>query len=220
MSNREIIYISKGHPVNKTFEGNEYHSGIWKNLSDQLDVGFLSISGDSVANHVNHGGKERVVCYYPYEHYTYWKEEFGQTLTTSAFGENITGLNMKEDEVCVGDIFQVGEAILQVSQGRFPCVTINKRNNNPLLLKRIIETGYTGYFFRVLKEGRIKLNSEIKQLSAHPMGITVSEIHHLYFHKQSVTLGEIDRVLNLEALAEQWKKLLIGKKSQLNVGEG
>jgi MOSC domain-containing protein YiiM len=212
VTNREIIYISKGKPINKIYEGKEYQSGIWKKKTDILDIGFETISEDSVANHVNHGGKERVVCYYPYEHYTYWENEFGQTLTPSAFGENITGLNMKEDEVCIGDIFQVGEAVLQVSQGRYPCVTINKRNDNHLLLKKIIETGYTGYFFRVLKEGKIMMNSEINLLSSHSKGITVSEIHHLFFHKKSLTLDEIQRVLDLKELANQWHQLFLGLK--------
>ena len=116
----KIAYLSKGLPKKKTYNGSEYQSGIWNEQVDELNVGFDQIDGDGVANLEAHGGTERVVCLYPYEHYTYWKNEFGETLTPAAFGENVTAQNMKEDQVCIGDIFRIGDAVLQVTQGRFP----------------------------------------------------------------------------------------------------
>ncbi|MBD8067944.1 MOSC domain-containing protein [Bacillus sp. PS06] len=214
VKNREIIYISKGKPVSKSYQGTEYQSGIWKEQTDELNVGFHSITDDQVANPAYHGGSERVICYYPFEHYTYWEQEFKQTLTPSAFGENIAGLNMRENEVCIGDIFQIGDAVLQVSQGRYPCATINKRNDNHLLLKRIFETGYTGYFFRVLEEGTIKKDSTIKLISPHPKRVSVSEIHQLYFHDKSPTLSDIEKVLDVKELADQWRQLMISLKEK------
>ncbi len=209
MKNREIIYLSRGLPISKIHNGSVYNSGIWKNKTEELIVKFDRIDGDDVANHVNHGGVDRVVCFYPFEHYSYWEKEFGNTLSVAAFGENMTGTNMREDQVCIGDIFQIGEAVLQVSQGRYPCATINKRNNNPLLLKRIFETGYTGYFFRVLQEGKITSQSEVKLVSAHPKKITVSSIHHLHFHHPSSNIEDIHEILELgELLAGPWGKLL------------
>ena len=183
MNSSEIIYLSKGLPKNSVYKDEAYVSGIWKEQSDELSVGFDQINGDQVANPEYHGGSDRVVCVYPFEHYAHWEGIFGHTLTPSAFGENLTVAGMKEDQVCIGDVFQIGEAVLQVSQGRYPCSTINKRNNNHLLFKRIIQTGYTGYFFRVLEEGKVTANSQIKKLTAHPDQITVSSIHHLYFHE-------------------------------------
>lgn len=215
MDNREIIYLSKGLPKNMVYKDEAYESGIWKERCEELFVGFNQINGDQVANPEYHGGSERVVCVYPFEHYAHWESVFGKTLTPSAFGENVTPIGMKEDQVCIGDVFQIGEAVLQVSQGRYPCSTINKRNNNNLLLKRIIETGYTGYFFRVLKEGKITADSQIKKLSAHPEQITVSSIHHLYFHDPSPSVGVIEKIVSIEELAPQWKKYLFDLKEKI-----
>jgi MOSC domain-containing protein YiiM len=212
---REIIYISKGLPKNKIYKNEAYVSGIWKESCDELFVGFDQINGDQVANPEYHGGSDRVVCVYPFEHYTHWETMFGNELTSSAFGENLTVTGMKEDQVCIGDVFQIGEAVLQVSQGRYPCSTINKRNNNNLLLKRIIESGYTGYFFRVLEEGRITSDSQIKKLFSHPEQITVSSIHHLYFHTPSPSIERIDQILGVEELAIQWRKYLIDLKEKI-----
>ncbi|MDR7078913.1 MOSC domain-containing protein YiiM [Neobacillus niacini] len=209
MNSSEIIYLSKGLPKSSVYKDEAYVSGIWKEQSDELFVGFDQINGDQVAHPEYHGGSDRVVCVYPFEHYAHWESIFGHTLTPSAFGENLTVAGMKEDQVCIGDVFQIGEAVLQVSQGRYPCSTINKRNNNHLLLKRIIQTGYTGYFFRVLEEGKITANSQIKKLISHPDQITVSSIHHLYFHEASPSMERIEKIMAVEELAAPWRKYLL-----------
>ena len=209
MNSREIIYVSKGLPKNRMYKDESYVSGIWKEPCNELFAGFDQITGDQVANPEYHGGSDRVVCVYPFEHYAHWESEFGQALTPSAFGENLTVTGMTEDQVCIGDVFQIGEAVLQVSQGRYPCSTINKRNHNHLLLKRIIETGYTGYFFRVLEEGVVKVDSQIKKLFSHPEQITVSSIHHLYFHDPSPSMEKIEKIMGVKELAAQWQKYLL-----------
>lgn len=214
MQSREIIYLSKGLPKNQVYKDEVYVSGIWKEQSQELEVGFDQIKGDQVANPEYHGGSDRVVCVYPFEHYAHWEAVFGKTLSASAFGENLTTTGMKEDQVCIGDVFQIGEAVLQVSQGRYPCSTINKRNNNHLLLKRIIETGCTGYFFRVLEEGKITADSKINKQLSHPAQITVSSIHHLYFHDPSPSMEMIEKILAVEELAGQWRKYLLDLKEK------
>lgn len=206
---REIVYLSKGLPKAKTYNGLEYQSGIWKDAATELHVEKNCIAGDDVANHDYHGGTDRVVCFYPFEHYAYWEMEFGERLTQAAFGENLTATNMKEDQVCIGDIFQIGDVILQVSQGRFPCATINIRNENPFLLKKIFETGYTGYFFRVIKEGKITNDSPITKLISHPSAISVAQIHQLYFHEKAPSSEAIQKILDIPELAGQWREKLI-----------
>ncbi|WP_147532857.1 MOSC domain-containing protein [Bacillus marasmi] len=217
MQNSQIIFLSKGLPKTRTYNSAEYHSGIWKESATEFYVEKNIISGDDVANHDYHGGKDRVVCFYPYEHYTYWEKEFGLELTQSAFGENVTATNMKEDQVFIGDIFQMGDAILQVSQGRYPCATINIRNENPRLLKKIIETGYTGYFFRVMKEGRITTESQITKLSSLPNAISVAEIHQLYFHEKAPTSEAIQKILDVPELAGRWRELLFDLKMKIDL---
>ncbi|MED1794776.1 MOSC domain-containing protein [Brevibacillus nitrificans] len=215
MSDRKIVYVSKGLPKNMTYNGQEYLSGIWKEQTDELHVATQQIAEDDVANPAYHGGPDRVVCLYPFEHYAHWEKEFDQPLEKAAFGENVTVVNMREDQVCIGDVYQFGDAILQVSQGRYPCATINKRNHNNQLLKQIIAAGYTGYFFRVLQEGTIKSDSPIIQLSAHPAQVTVASIHHLYFHEKSPDPKALAQMLELEELATPWRKKLIEKQQKL-----
>ncbi len=207
MQQREIKFLSKGLPKSSVYKGKAYRSGIWKDQVNELFAGFQRIADDDVDNHINHGGADREVCVYPFEHYGFWEREFGTSLTAAAFGENLTVTNMTEDQVCIGDIYQRGEATVQVSQGRYPCATINKRNQNDLLLKRIIETGYTGYFFRVLKEGRIDFQAKIETIFTHSSKVTVAAIHRLYFH-ESPTDEAIRQLLEIEELAASWREKL------------
>ncbi|MED1725603.1 MOSC domain-containing protein [Brevibacillus parabrevis] len=218
MSDQKIVSLCKGLPKNLSYNGKDFLSGIGKDEASELVVRFAKIDEDDVANHAYHGGPDRVVCAYPFEHYAHWEKKFGQRLTHSAFGENLTMSNMTEEQVCIGDIYQIGDTILQVSQGRYPCATINKRNNNNLLLKAVVETGYTGYFFRVLQEGTIKPDSAITLLTPHPKQVTVASIHHLYFHNQSLSEETISTMLEIEELSLPWKKKLMEKQQQLAKG--
>lgn len=200
---REIVWLSKGTPSTLTYKGKEFKSGIAKNQVTELKVMSKGIIGDDVENHDFHGGSERVICVYAYEHYGFWEKLYQTVLPKAAFGENLTLTGMTEKDVYVGDIFQIGDAIVQVSQGRFPCSTINKYTNIHTLLNKIIERGHTGYFFRVLEEGVIYSNSSIKLLEKHSEEISISTIHHTYFHEKN-NIKRIESILSLDVLSDEW----------------
>ncbi|MFC0272527.1 MOSC domain-containing protein [Metabacillus herbersteinensis] len=208
----EIKWLSKGEPKILTHHGNEYKSGISKDSVEEIDVTFQRIIGDDVENHQYHGGPDRVVCVYPFEHYPFWEQKFGTELPHAAFGENLTVTGMKESQVCIGDIFRIGDTLLQVAQGRFPCVTINMHTHQDELLKEIFRTGYTGYFFRVLEEGKISINSTIELVKKHPLEVTVAMIHSTYFDDPR-NLEKIELILSVEELALDWR----GKLEKLKV---
>lgn len=205
---KELIYFSIGKPKKMEYGDNkEIETGICKDSVEEALLTKDGFVGDGVANTKFHGGPDRAVCVYPYEHYSLWEKEFGQTLPPSAFGENVTVTNMLEKDVHVGDVFQLGEAVIQITQGRIPCSTISKRNNNDPLLKRMVETGYTGYLCRVLQEGKVRKNSSITLLESHPKQLSVLFGNELYFHRRSDVEG-MKRMLEVEELADVWKEKL------------
>jgi MOSC domain-containing protein YiiM len=204
----KIVWLSRGTPKTLSYNGTEYRSGISKEQVDQLEVSKNHVDGDDVENHEYHGGSERVICVYPYEHYAHWENIYGKNLPKAAFGENLTPTNMVEKDVCIGDVYQIGDVILQVSQGRFPCSTINKHANINTLLAKIVEAGYTGYFFRVLQEGTITSHSDIKLLNKHPKEISIASIHHTYFFDKK-NLSQIEAILSIDELALEWKNRMV-----------
>lgn len=185
----------------------EIISGIRKETVAEAFLTREGFHGDGVADLRFHGGSDRAVCVYPYEHYMQWEKEFGETLSPSSFGENLTVSNMLEAEVHIGDIFRLGEAVIQVTQSRIPCSTITKRTNLPLLLKRMVETGYTGYLCRVLEEGIVKRDSEITLLERHPAQVSVLFTNQIYFHNSKDIEG-VKKIFDVPELANKWRESL------------
>ncbi|RXT06253.1 MOSC domain-containing protein [Ammoniphilus sp. CFH 90114] len=203
----QIVYTGVGMPRKMVFNGNEMNTGICKDEVEQIIVNDESCEGDGVANTNFHGGPDRVVCVYPYEHYGKWEKEFQTSLPPCAFGENLTIKGLTESEACIGDIYQVGEAVLQITQGRIPCQTISKRTGIQPILQRIVETGFTGYFFRVLQSGIIRKDSTVSLIQRHPLQVTVLFANQILFHDKK-NESAIRQILEVDELASVWRDKL------------
>lgn len=211
----ELKYFSIGLPKQMMYdEDKEMVTGICKESIDEAYLTKDGFKGDGVADLRHHGGPDRAVCIYPHEHYVQWEQEFGRTLATASFGENFTVSNMLERDVNIGDIFQVGNAIIQITQGRIPCSTISKRTHIPELLNRIVETGYSGYLCRVLVEGTVSKDATITLIEPHPNQVSVLFGNQLYFHKKEDIEG-IQKMLEVQELANRWRELLTQRLEKL-----
>ncbi|WP_163102705.1 MOSC domain-containing protein [Peribacillus alkalitolerans] len=202
---KSLMNLSIGKPAKHIFTSGEIVTGIVKQSVEQAKLTYDCFEGDGVANTDFHGGRDRAICFYPYEHYQFWNSEWKTELTLPAFGENVTVKNMKEDEVFIGDIYRIGETEVLITQGRIPCATISQYNNLPPLLKRIVETGFTGYFGKVLKEGTIQNGSEIQLLERKDHSISILEANQIYFHDRK-NYSRMQQLLNVPDLAEAWKE--------------
>jgi len=119
-------------------------------------LGPTNLAGDGQADLKNHGGPDKAVCAYPAAHYPLWRAELGlPAFLFGAFGENVVVEGMTEADVCLGDTFRIGRAILQVSQPRQPCWKLSRRWGIKDLALRVQSSGRTGWYFRVLAEGEI-----------------------------------------------------------------
>jgi len=204
----EIVSLNVGKPVTITYAGRKLVSGIYKRpVEAALYLAECNFTGDAQADLVHHGGREKAVCVYPVEHYPYWEKVLGQSLHKGAFGENLTVRGMLEEEVCIGDIYQLGEAVVQVSQPRQPCHKLAKRYDCKELPRRLEETGYTGYYFRVLREGWVGPNSSIKLLERHPHKLSVAFANRIMHHAKQDTTG-IKRLLDVKELSASWQATL------------
>lgn len=212
----QLMNLSIGMPKQMVYGAEkQLLTGICKEAVQEAYLTKDGFKGDGIADTRYHGGPDRAVCVYPYEHYKQWEQEFGQPLPAAAFGENITVSHMTEREVYIGDIYRLGDAVVQITQGRVPCSTITKRLGIPTLLKRMTETGYTGYLCRVLEEGVVRSDSEITLLKPHPQQVSILYANSMYYQKQQEPSG-IERVLAVEELAEEWHESLNKRLSQIS----
>lgn len=215
--NREIVDFAVSLPKEMKYAENKYmRTGIYKQSIEEAYLTKDGFNGDGVADLRHHGGPDRAVCVYPYEHYTFWEKEFGYPLSKAHFGENLTVSNMLEKDTYFGDVYRLGEAFIQVTQSRIPCNTITKRTKNPLLLKRMIETGYTGYLCRVLEEGTVCSDSKITLEERHPQQVSVYFGNEVYFRGHKNVEG-MNKILSVEALADEWKELLNERLHKLKI---
>jgi MOSC domain-containing protein YiiM len=210
----KIISLNVGLPKEHILKGKEEQTGIGKQPVESIELNKISFANDGVAHTEFHGGVDRAVCLYPFEHYRLWENEFEQKLQIPAFGENLTATNMLEKDVFIGDTFSVGSAIVQVTQGRIPCSMISKFNGINLL-GRIVESGFTGYFFRVLVEGTITTDSEIELIERTQEKVTVLQANQIMFHDRKNEKA-IKEILEIDELASVWRKKLEDMLEKIN----
>ncbi|CAI8767713.1 sulfurase [Bacillus pseudomycoides] len=211
----KLVHFSIGKPKQIQYgENKEMTTGICKELTEEAFLSKDGFLGDGVADLRFHGGPDRAVCVYPYEHYALWEQEFQITLPPSAFGENITVTNMLEHDIFIGDTYQLGEAVIQITQGRIPCSTISKRVGIPGILPRIVETGYTGYLCRVLQEGVVRKDSQMKLLERHPNQVSILFSNEVYFHRRKDTEA-MEKIIAVPELAEAWREQLVDRLAKL-----
>ena len=189
-----------------SYFGRAVASGIFKEPVDgRVMVRHLNLDGDRQIDTRVHGGLDKAVYAYPFEHYATWQEELGvDDFEYGRFGENFTTEGLLEDAVCIGDRFRVGGALLEVSQPRVPCFKLGMTMGMKDFPKRFIDSQRSGFYMRVIEEGEVGEGDAIEKVSADPEGVTVKYIYNLYFDDKG-NAAEVKRMLELPALSGEWK---------------
>lgn len=202
----KIISVNVGLPRKVTWKGKTVSTGIFKEpVRDRVMVRSLNLHGDGQADLTVHGGVDKAVYVYPFEHYDYWRTELPDTdLTMGNFGENFTTTGLKEEELNIGDRFQIGSAELMVTQPRMPCYKLGIRFGRADMVKRFLASRRTGFYFRVLQEGEVVAGDTLALVSRDENNITVADITQLYTREKNDP-ELLQRATQLEALPESWR---------------
>lgn len=140
--------------------------------NDTLRIKVLGLEGDEQGDLRVHGGVDKAIHHYPWDHYAAWVTHVGlhPLLTTpGGFGENFSTCGWTEDNICIGDRIQAGTAVLEVSQGRMPCWKLNDRFETPGIALKMQQSGFTGWYYRVLQEGFVAVGDELRRVARpHP----------------------------------------------------
>lgn len=188
-------------------------------VAEPLFLGRTNLVGDGQADLRFHGGPEKAVCVYPALRYPYWRERLERELPYGSFGENFTVSNLDEENVCIGDIFEIGEAVVQVSQPRSPCWKLARRWHEKHLSLWFQQTGFTGWYFRVLEEGEVACGQAFRLQERPNPEWTIMRTNQIRYDNER-DLKDTAALANLSALGESWsEKLLLAAKRQLNIDE-
>lgn len=198
-----------GLPTEALHRGKPVMTGIFKRpVTGPVRLTATGFEGDGQADLIHHGGPDKAVCVYAAERYPYWNDSLGGVWTDGSFGENMTVEGLPEEQVCVGDTFAVGTAVVQISQPRQPCFKLAMRYELPDLPLLVQQTGYTGYYFRVLQEGVVSAGDAMKLLKPHPAQMTVAAAN-LIMHIDKENETAIRRLLQVNELSASWRTTLL-----------
>ena len=197
-------------------------TGIYKRQrSGRVTIGKAGIVGDMQGDAKHHGGPEKAIHHYAFDHYAQWKDELaGRSACTfdapGAFGENFSTLGSTEADVNVGDTYGIGTAVIQVSQARQPCWRLNVRFAVDEMALRVQTSGRTGWYYRVLKPGAAAAGDDLELLDRPNVDWPLSRLlHYLYVDRLN---GEALReIAGLPFLSESWRTLAMQRLNRLTV---
>ena len=216
----KILSLHVARPKRVVYQGNTISTGIFKQpLSGPVRLRTLNLDGDRQADLSVHGGPNKAVYGYPSEHYAFWREELrGIDLPWGMFGENFTTTGLAEDDLHVGDRFQIGSAIVVVRQPRTPCYKLAARFRRDDILERFLLSGRSGFYFSVEQEGSVESGDAFKLLERNRDGILISEVNRLIAHDR-YNSGLLNKAVATPALPEHWRDLFSERLRRLTTSE-
>lgn len=201
-----LLSVNVGLPRDIVWKGRIVHTGIWKDpVPGRCPVGRLNLAGDRQGDLAGHGGEQRAVFVYQIESYRYWEEQLGRTgFVPGQFGENFTIEGLSDDAVCIGDRYQIGSALFEVTQPRVTCYRVGIRMSEPRMAALLTSSGRPGFYFRVLREGEVGAGDDIVKLGEAKERMTVTEINALLYSPDHPR-DRLQRALRIEALSPGWR---------------
>jgi ferredoxin-NADP reductase/MOSC domain-containing protein YiiM len=201
-----LVSVNVGLPRDIEWNGRIVHTGIWKApVNGRCWVEKTNLAGDGQGDLQGHGGPDRAILVYQTESYEHWRTQLGWAeLTIGQFGENFTVDGLPDSEVCIGDRYQIGSALFEVTQPRVTCYRVGIRLNEPTMPALMTSNGRTGFYFRVLREGSVGAGDDIVKVAAAPQRMTVFAVNRLLYlppHPRD----EVQRALEIEALSPGWR---------------
>ena len=202
----KLLSVNVSQPKEVSYNGKRIKTGIFKEpVSGRTMMRQLNLDGDGQGDPTVHGGIHKAVYVYPIEHYDYWKQELGRDdLTYGKFGENLTVEDMLEDTVHIGDVFRIGEALVEVSQPRVPCFKLGIKMRDPQIVKPFLQSERVGFYVRVLEEGEVGAGDAIERTKVGGGQMTVKEIVHLR-HFDNSNAAAAEKAASLPALTPSWR---------------
>jgi ferredoxin-NADP reductase/MOSC domain-containing protein YiiM/ferredoxin len=201
-----LLSVNVGMPRDVPWQGKTVFTGVFKDpVTGPRRVSQLNVDGDGQGDLAGHGGEQRAVFVYQSDSYRYWERELGRNdFVYGQFGENFTVEGLGDDEVCIGDRYQIGTAVFEVTQPRVTCYRVGIRMNDPRIPALLVSHRRPGFYFRVLEEGEVQAGDEIFKVAVGPEQMTVAEVDGLLYlpgHARQQLL----RALRIPALSPGWQ---------------
>lgn len=201
-----LLSVNVGMPRDVEWRGRIVRTAIWKYpVQGRCRVTRLNVQGDAQADLLGHGGEQRAVFVYQLQAYHYWSERLGRhDLANGHFGENFTVDGLADDEVCIGDCYQIGTALFQVTQPRVTCYRVGIRLDDPRMPALLTSSAKPGFYFRVLREGEVGAGDEVTLVERGAQHMTVAQVNALLYSPHHPR-DQLELGLRIAALSPGWR---------------
>ena len=206
-----IQAIFVGQPQTITDEKGTWKSSIFRSpVNGPIELGMRGLAGDQSTDTANHGTPDQAVCCHFLDHYAFWNEAYGlvapDALGPGAVGENWTLAGADEHDICIGDVYDVGTARVQVTAPRYPCSKQERKLKLRGFLKRTMETLRTGFYLRVLQPGVVQPGDELRLVERPQPDLSVQAVNADMHHTSDPAFAR--RLLDTPELAAGWKRII------------
>jgi MOSC domain-containing protein YiiM len=204
MVSARVISVNRGPEDDLLVAGKPARSAINKQpVPGRVAVGLLGLTADACADKENHGGRDQAVYAYAREDLDWWTEQLGRELRNGLFGENITTAGLDISAALIGEVWQLGEVVVQVTAPRIPCVTFQSWMDEPHWVKRFAAGRRPGAYLRVLREGSVGADDELTVRSRPDVAVTVAESMAAFYGDREI----MKRLLAVEGRGDKWDEI-------------
>ena len=197
-----ILSVNVGTPRRFQYGGRVVRSAIWKTPAvGRIAARGVNLAGDDQADRGAHGGPDKAIYAYAAEDARWWEKQIGRSLAHGEFGENLTTEGIEVNDALIGEHWQIGTTVLEVSEPRVPCWRLGVRMNDPRFVRRFTEALRPGSYLRIIVEGDLGAGDAIRSVEKPNTDVTVRDVFRIYTRDRH----EAERLLAVPRLSDAWK---------------
>ena len=198
----KVLSVNVGRVREFEYRGRPAKSAIWKSpASGRIAARGINLDGDQQADRKAHGGPDKAIYAYAVEDMRWWEQRIGRSLAYGEFGENLTTEGIDVNNALVGERWQIGTTVLEVSEPRIPCWRLGIRMNDELFPRRFTEAMRPGPYLRIVVEGDVGAGDEIRLVERPDHNLTILDVFRIFTRDRD----EVQRLLAVPQMSESWR---------------
>lgn len=197
-----VVSVNAGAVREVQWLGRRFTTAIFKSpIAGRRRVEGVNLAGDDQADRNVHGGPTKSLYVYAAEDYAWWAGQLRRELGPGTFGENVTVERLDPAAAVIGERWEVGTAVLRITEPRIPCFKLGMRMEDPRFPARFAAAARPGCYMAIERAGEVGAGDAVTVLERPAHGLTVGDVERAY-HADRDLLG---RLVDVDDLSEQWR---------------
>jgi len=205
----KVISTNIGKATTIVWNNKKEQTGIFKYPTTRaIRLEKNAVLGDTLIDKIHHGGINKACYLFSADYYDYWKERYPDLKWDwGMFGENLTISNLDEAVLGVGDIYKLGETLVEITQPREPCYKLGVRFETQKILKQFIKHNHPGTYIKILEEGKVRVNDTMVLFKKVKNSLTIQQFYKTLYQKEKNQLT-LQSLMNCPNVEQQYKNTL------------